>query len=254
MVTSIAPSSFRAEEPAWTPVVDGAPEKEPGTAVVEGTTSPVAELSGVEPSRFMEGLKSTRTANIHPLTYVYRHDALPACQNNAGAAYCAPMREVSSIANRRERLKVILRLLREHRVESQEEMLVLLLDRGISITQATLSRDLKLLKASKVGAGSEGYFYAVPSDDEVRRREELHGQDFMRGYVSIDWNDSLVVIKTFSGHSAPVSLALDNLGLDGVLGTIAGQDNVVFVALRSGYSGEDFLLDLKNRIPELDEN
>lgn len=164
------------------------------------------------------------------------------------------MRDASSIANRRERLKVILKLLRENRVESQEEMLVLLEPHGIFITQATLSRDLKLLKASKVGAGSEGYFYAVPSDDELKRREEIHGQDFIRGYVSIDWNDHIVVIKTFSGHSATVALALDNLGLEGVLGTIAGQDNVVFAALRSGYTGEDFLRDLKARIPELDEN
>ena len=123
------------------------------------------------------------------------------------------MRDASSIANRRERLRVILKLLRENRVESQEEMLVILETQGIFITQATLSRDLKLLKVSKVGAGSEGYFYAVPSDDEVRRREEIHGQDFVRGYVSIDWNEQFVVIKTFSGHSAPVALALVNLGL-----------------------------------------
>ncbi len=163
------------------------------------------------------------------------------------------MREASSINHRRERLKVILRLLRENRVESQEDLLVLLEANGIAITQATLSRDLKLLKASKVGAGSEGYFYAVPSDDELKLREEMHGQDFMRGYVSIDWNDQFAVIKTFSGHSAPVALALDNMGLEGVLGTIAGQDNVVFAALRSGYSGDDFLRDLKARIPELDE-
>lgn len=164
------------------------------------------------------------------------------------------MRDASSIANRRERLKVILKLLRENRVESQEEMLVILEAQGIFITQATLSRDLKLLKVSKVGAGSEGYFYAVPSDDEVRRREEIHGRDFVRGYVSIDWNEQFVVIKTFSGHSAPVALALDNMGLEGVLGTIAGQDNIVFAALRTGYSGGEFLRDLKARMPELDED
>ncbi|GAB1455569.1 MAG: ArgR family transcriptional regulator [Spirochaetia bacterium] len=164
------------------------------------------------------------------------------------------MRDASSIANRRERLKLILNLLRENRVESQEEMLVLLETQGVFITQATLSRDLKLLKVSKVGAGSEGYFYAVPSYDELRQREEIHGQDFIRGYVSIDWNEQFVVIKTFSGHSATVALALDNLGLEGVLGTIAGQDNVVFAALRNGYTGDEFLKDLKNRIPELDED
>ncbi len=166
----------------------------------------------------------------------------------------ATMKDAATAGNRKERLKTILKILRENRVESQEELLVLLESQNIYITQATLSRDLKVLKASKVGAGSEGYFYAVPSDDELKRRGEIHGQDFIRGYVSIDWNDSIVVIKTFSGHSAPVALALDNIGIEGVLGTIAGQDNVVFVALKSGYSGQDFLQDLKNRIPELEES
>lgn len=164
------------------------------------------------------------------------------------------MSDASTITNRRERLNIILRLLRENRVESQEEMLVLLEAQSIFITQATLSRDLKLLKVSKVGAGSEGYFYAVPSLDELRRREEIHGQDFMRGYISIDWNDQFVVIKTFSGYSSTVALALDNLRIEGVMGTIAGQDNTVFVALRKGFSGDDFLKELKNRIPELEES
>ncbi len=162
------------------------------------------------------------------------------------------MRETHEIS-RRERLRIILKLLREHRVESQEELLELLEDKGVYITQATLSRDLKLLKASKVGAGSEGYFYAVPSDDELRKREEIYTQDLLRGYVSIDWNDQLVVIRTYSGHSSPVALAIDNMGFDGILGTLAGQDNNVFVALRKGFSGEDFLKALKERIPDLDE-
>jgi transcriptional regulator of arginine metabolism len=154
---------------------------------------------------------------------------------------------------RNDRLKTVHRLLRENRVESQEELLVLLEANGIFVTQATLSRDLKVLKASKMGTGSNGYFYAVPSDDELQRREEIYAQDFIRGYVSIDWNDTLAVVKTYSGLSAPVALAIDNLRLSGVLGTVAGQDNTVFVALRRGYSGDALINDLKARIPDFDE-
>jgi transcriptional regulator of arginine metabolism len=158
-----------------------------------------------------------------------------------------------SMPGRRERLKTVLQLLRENRIVSQEELLGLLEQSGIFITQATLSRDLKLLKANKVGTGDGGHFYAVPSADELRRREEIYSQDLIRGYVSIDWNDAMAVIKTYSGHSAPVALAIDNFGMDGVLGTIAGQDNMVFVALRQGYSGEQFVSDLKAFIPDFDE-
>lgn len=155
--------------------------------------------------------------------------------------------------NRRDRLKIILKLIRERRIESQQELVALLLEEGVVVTQATLSRDLKLLKASKVGAGQEGYFYAVPSADEIRKREEIYAQDFLMGYVSIDWNDQLVVIKTFSGYSTPVALAVDNLRWEGILGTVAGQDNNVMIALRRGYTGEDFLNELKKRIPGLED-
>ena len=153
---------------------------------------------------------------------------------------------------RQERLKVIARILRGKKIESQEELIIQLEQNGVFITQATLSRDLKILKASKVNAGENGYFYALPSEDEIQKREEVYKQDFLRGYVSIEWNDSMVIIKTFSGHAAPVALALDNMRMNGILGTIAGEDNNVLVALRKGYSGEHFISDLKILIPELD--
>jgi transcriptional regulator of arginine metabolism len=162
------------------------------------------------------------------------------------------MRDVDA-APRQERLKLITRILKDSKVESQDELLAVLAKHNVLVTQATLSRDLKLLKVSKVGAGKSGYFYALPSEDELRHREEIYSRDFLRGYVSIEWNDTLVVIKTFSGHSSSVALALDNLGFLGIMGTLAGQDNNVFAALRPGYTGQQFIQDLKKRIPDFDE-
>jgi transcriptional regulator of arginine metabolism len=153
---------------------------------------------------------------------------------------------------RSERLKAILRLIRSHRIESQESLLKLLESEGFELTQATLSRDLKALKVGKISAGASGYYYSVPSDEERRETEASFIQDFLRGYVSVDWNPSLVVVHTFSGHSSTVALALDNLGLECSLGTLAGQDNAVFIALRQGYSGEDFVQALKKKIPNFE--
>ncbi len=82
---------------------------------------------------------------------------------------------------RQERLKVIARILRGKKIESQEELIIQLEQNGVFITQATLSRDLKILKASKVNAGENGYFYALPSEDEIQKREEVYKQDFLRG-------------------------------------------------------------------------
>ena len=151
-----------------------------------------------------------------------------------------------------DRLRLIKDTLRERRVESQELLLRILKDSGHVVTQATLSRDLKFLKVAKIPDGEKGYYYGIPSEEEREATERQYMQDFLRGCVSIDWNQTTVVIRTFSGHSDSVSLALDNMGFEEVLGTIAGRDNVVFVALRDGVSGGAFLSELKKRIPDLE--
>jgi transcriptional regulator of arginine metabolism len=153
---------------------------------------------------------------------------------------------------RLERLKSIRALIKSNRIDSQEQLLQLLAEEGINVTQATLSRDLKYLKVGKVSDGNAGYYYTIPSDEERRETERHYSQDFLRGYVSIDWNANMAVVRTFSGHSDSVSLAIDNMGLEEVLGTIAGRDNVVFVALREGVTGEDFIAAMKKKVPELE--
>jgi transcriptional regulator of arginine metabolism len=153
---------------------------------------------------------------------------------------------------RLERLRSVRSLIKAHRIDSQESLLQLLQEAGFSVTQATLSRDLKYLKVGKVSDGRSGYYYTIPSDEEKRENERHYIQDFLRGYVSVDWNASLAVVRTFSGHSDSVALAIDNMGLEEVLGTIAGRDNMVFVALREGNSGEDFIAAMKRMVPELE--
>jgi len=151
-----------------------------------------------------------------------------------------------------ERLKVVKNLIKAHRIDSQETLLQKLAEEGYSVTQATLSRDLKYLKVGKVADGQTGYYYTIPSEEERKESERHSIQDFLRGYVSVDWNDALVVVRTFSGHSDSVALAIDNMGLDDVLGTLSGRDNVVFIALRQGSTGEDLIKALKEKIPDFD--
>ena len=150
------------------------------------------------------------------------------------------------------RLKTVRKLIKNYRIESQEELLGYLQKEGFEVTQATLSRDLKLLKVGKVSDGHAGYVYTLPDEDERRESEQIYIQDFLRGYVSIDYNSSTVVIKTFGGHADAVSNALDALNMDEILGTVAG-DNCIFACLREGVSGEDFMAALRQRIPELED-
>lgn len=153
---------------------------------------------------------------------------------------------------RQSRLKLIKSLIKDNTIESQDELLALLLNNGYDVTQATLSRDLKLLKVGKVPDGKNGYMYALPGEDENLESESIYVQDFLRGYVSIDFSGNIVVIKTFPGHANTVCNAIDNLNFEEVLGTVAG-DNCMFACLKEGVSGNQFLETLKKHIPGIDE-
>jgi transcriptional regulator of arginine metabolism len=157
------------------------------------------------------------------------------------------------VKERLARLKAVRKVIKTYRIESQETLLGHLEKAGFAVTQATLSRDLKLLKVGKISDGRSGYVYSLPDDDEGREAERSYIHDFLRGYVSIEWSGNMVVIKTYSGHSDSVALALDNLGLDDVLGTISGRDNTVFVVLREGITGEDFMNHMRESVPELED-
>lgn len=153
---------------------------------------------------------------------------------------------------RNQRLKAIRGIIRDNRIESQERLLSYLKTMGYNITQATLSRDLKMLKVGKQAIGEEGYYYALPSEEVLRDREKHYLQDFTRGYVSLDVSDNLVVIRTITGHADSVAIALDSLRISSVLGTIAGDDTV-FAALRAGVSEAAFLTELRERVPEFED-
>ena len=154
---------------------------------------------------------------------------------------------------RNSRLKSIKKIIKTSKIESQEILLGLLQKEGYEVTQATLSRDMKLLKIGKISDGNNGYIYALPSEDERQDSEHTVAQDFLRGYISIECSGNIAVIKTYSGHADVVASALDTLALDEVIGTIAGGDNCVFACLREGYSGDQFIASLKKRIPDVEE-
>ena len=157
-----------------------------------------------------------------------------------------------NVKERLTRHKAIRNLLKMRKIESQDALLLLLQKEGFVLTQATLSRDLNVLKVGKISDGKGGYFYSLPGLDEHREAERTYINDFLKGYISIDWSGNIVVVKTWSGHSDPVALALDSFGIEEVLGTVAGRDNAVAVFLREGVKGEDFMKRMKEIIPELE--
>jgi transcriptional regulator of arginine metabolism len=157
-----------------------------------------------------------------------------------------PMKE------RHIRLKAIKRIIRSNKIASQEALLGYLQEEGFTVTQATLSRDLKLLKVGKVSQGESGYYYALPGEEERKESEKGYIQDFQRGYVSIEFSGNIGVVRTLTGHANSVALALDNMNMEEILGTIAGDDTVMLV-LREGVTVEAFLGKFREKVPDLEE-
>jgi len=157
----------------------------------------------------------------------------------------------AGLKERLARLEAIRKLIRTEKIKSQDTLLEHLEKEGFTATQATLSRDLKLLKVGKISDGRGSYVYTLTDDEERQETENGYIRDFLRGCTSIDWSGNIVVIKTHSGHSDPVAVALDNMGFEEILGTIAGNDNTVAVFLRQGFSGEGFMKHLKEVMPDM---
>ena len=124
-----------------------------------------------------------------------------------------------------QRQAAILRVIRERRIESQDDLKDALASVGIVVTQATLSRDVRELGLAKL-ADSGGAYYAHPHRGAVR--PEL-GQVLPTLLVSIDGVGPFVILKTASGSAGAVTEALDQAGWTEIIGTIAGDDTVLVI-------------------------
>lgn len=131
-----------------------------------------------------------------------------------------------------QRHALILTLIRENPIGTQEELGDLLREEGVEVTQATLSRDIKELGLTKMVMAGGCYRYALPGDkavaDVMRRAERV----FEDAVVNIDYTDNLIVIKTLNGTAQGVAAALDDLEWSEVMGTIAGDDTILIIVRR----------------------
>ncbi|MDO4481731.1 MAG: arginine repressor [Bacillota bacterium] len=125
----------------------------------------------------------------------------------------------------------ILELISVHNVETQEELAKLLIDSGFKVTQATVSRDIKELKLIKVLGQDGRYKYASNKAADAPTSERY--LNLIRDMVLFaSSSENIVVIKTLNGCANAACEAIDSLHLEGVLGTIAG-DNTIFVVATS---------------------
>ena len=161
-------------------------------------------------------------------------------------------KEKYTLKERNNRLNAVKEIIKTNRIDNQDTLLEMLAKEGYNVTQATLSRDLKMLKVGKISDGWSGYYYALPEKDLISESEKSYIQDVRRGILSIEFSGNFGVIKTRPGHANSVCFALDVLGLPEILGTLAGDDTI-FLILREGMTKEDLLDSFNARIPEIKE-
>ncbi len=129
------------------------------------------------------------------------------------------------------RQQLITRFLAEAEITSQSQLLGLLADEGIEATQATISRDLDDLGAIKVRVPGGATVYAIPEFEPERVVPGEQLRRVMGEWVGdVSYSANLVVLRTPPGCAHVVASALDRSRLEGVLGTVAGDDTVICIA------------------------
>lgn len=125
----------------------------------------------------------------------------------------------------------MLELIKKHNIETQEELSDYLQKEGYQVTQATVSRDIRELKLTKVAMSNGRQKYAaLPEANEDL--SEKYTRVFRDAFVSMDMAQNILVIKTVSGMAMAVAAAIDAMHLHEIVGCIAGDDTIM-CAVRS---------------------
>jgi transcriptional regulator of arginine metabolism len=132
------------------------------------------------------------------------------------------------LTSQESRRRLIVNILKNEKIHSQEELQQRLKQEGKDVTQATLSRDLKFLGIARIPDRREGYVYTIKEEVETTPEPYLH-DDIARGIVDIQFSGNLAVIHTKLGHGHSVAFAIDRLEIPEVLGTIGGEDTLLVI-------------------------
>jgi transcriptional regulator of arginine metabolism len=145
------------------------------------------------------------------------------------------------MARKTERQAAILELIGSHDVANQEELRRLVASRGLPVTQATLSRDLRELGVVRV-PGDDGARYALPETIAGEAKPSLETM-LPQLFSSIDGVGELIVLHTLASGAQPISEAIDAMGWREVLGTVAGENTILLIC-RSAAARQEVTLRL----------
>lgn len=125
----------------------------------------------------------------------------------------------------------IVELINAYELNTQDEIVNLLNNEGFAVTQATVSRDVKVLGLVKVKGVTKNFKYAMPKKTEQSAVTEDKVFTLLKTFiVSIQRAKNLVVIKTLEGNGSSCGMAVDKIGMKEIIGSVAGDDTLLIVA------------------------
>ena len=127
------------------------------------------------------------------------------------------------------RQSLILEIIKQQDIETQNQLLQALADRGVKSTQATLSRDIRDMRLVKELGPSGAYRYAAAAKNEGSDLDLRLKKIFKESVISYELAQNLLVIKTLSGLASGACSTLDSMRVEGLVGTIAGDDTALLV-------------------------
>lgn len=151
------------------------------------------------------------------------------------------------------RMEALKMLISSQELGSQEEVLQALAKEGYTVTQATLSRDLKQLKVAKAASMNGRYVYVLPNETMYKRVPNPRSAREMlmtSGFISINFSGNMIVIKTRPGYASSIAYNIDNSDIPQILGTIAGDDTI-FLVKKEGTREKDIIDLLAEIIPDI---
>lgn len=146
-----------------------------------------------------------------------------------------------------DRQAMILEIIAQENIETQEQLLTHLHARGLRCTQATISRDIKQLHLIKEPVGQGVYKYAVSGNRTTLNVAAKLRTIFRECIVSIDYAQNIVVVKTMPGLANGACSALDNMDMNDIVGSLAGDDTALLV-MRNTEAAELLCQEIKDML------
>ena len=144
---------------------------------------------------------------------------------------------------KQRRHKKIIELIGQYDIETQDELADLLIREGFQVTQATVSRDIRELKLTKVPGQKGRQKYILLSPQEHQMAQKYVGI-LREAFLSMDCAQNILVVKTVSGMAMAVGAALDSIGWKEIVGCIAGDDTVM-CAIRTAEDTKTVMAELE---------